>query len=74
MDRSTGFLFPGKIYRKDGMPTGIFRCLEASSKIGDVKLQNVVSGQIFLAHGCGFYPDGSIGWDSSTNLRYDRIW
>ena len=67
-------LVPGQVYRlydsasyylvtddKDPDDWSDFNC----------ELQSVYSGWTFTAHGTRIYSDGSIGWDFSTNGRFE---
>lgn len=52
---------------------GTYECIRVEPTAPhQATMKNIASGWTFTAHGCGMYDDGCIGWDYSTNGRFDQ--
>lgn len=60
----------GEIFKLTGTSTE-YVCLKIAGKY-NVYLQNTKTGWTFLANGIGYYTDGSIDWDFSTEGHFER--
>ncbi len=60
----------GEIFKLTGT-SAEYVCLKIAGKY-NAYLQNTKTGWTFLANGIGYYTDGSIDWDFSTDGHFER--
>ena len=58
----------GVVYENHG--GGKFVCLDRNASSRSARMQNIESGWMLVAHGCGMYEDGTMDWDYSTQLGF----
>ena len=61
----------GETFKLTGTSTE-YVCVKISGKY-NVYLRNLKTGWTFLANGIGYYPDGSIDWDYSTEGHFEEV-
>jgi len=66
MERRTFNPKRGGVYTHRSHSNGQYQCIRESKTEGKATLVCLRSGWTFVAHGCGFYSDGTFDWDFST--------